>query len=363
MARKVIAAMSGGVDSSAAALLLHQHGWDVMGVTMKFYDNEDLGIRREKTCCSLSDVEDARAVCARLGIAYYVFRYEEDFRRDVMDAFVREYEQGRTPNPCIVCNQKLKFGKLLERARLLGFSFVATGHYARIRQREDGRFLLYKAADAQKDQTYMLYSLNQDQLSHSVFPLGDYTKEQTRNLAEQYGLVTARKRDSQDICFVQNGSYADFIERYTGKTFPEGEFVDESGKVLGIHKGLIRYTIGQRKGLGLALPAPLYVKELDTVHNRVVLCPEEHLYSAKVYVKNVNLIPYDVLSHEVRCEAKIRYSQRTEKAKAQMLDDGRLLLTFDAPQRAVTPGQSAVLYQGDLVLGGGIIEKAETPGL
>ena len=354
MSKRAVIAMSGGVDSSVAALLLKRQGFDCIGITMKLYDNEDIGILREKTCCSLSDVEDARGVAALLGMPFYVFNFGEEFQQEVMDRFVKEYEAGRTPNPCIECNRYMKFDRLLEKARMLGFDYVATGHYARIEEK-DGRFLLKKARDLTKDQTYMLYSLSQYQLSHALFPLGTYEKEETRALAEENGMVNARKRDSQDICFVQTGSYADFVERYTGKTWPEGDFVDTSGKVLGRHKGVIRYTVGQRKGLGLALPEPMYVKKLDLENNRVILCRNDELFTDTVTVKKINLIPWDSLPGKIRCQAKIRYSQTASPAWAEQTGEDTLVLHFDQPQRAVTSGQAAVLYDDDLVIGGGTI--------
>ena len=253
-----------------------------------------------------------------------------------------------------MCNRYLKFSALTKRAAQLGFDAVATGHYARICS-ENGRYLLKKARDESKDQTYMLYSLTQEQLQHARFPLGDFTKEQVRDLAEENGLINARKRDSQDICFVQNGSYADFIEQYTGKTFAPGEFVDESGKVLGVHKGIIRYTIGQRKGLGLALNEPMYVKALDLDQNRVILSRNEALFSDTLRIRNLNLIPFDTLPGTVRCQAKVRYAQKAQSASASQTGPDEITLHFDAPQRAVTPGQAAVLYDSDLVIGGGEI--------
>ena len=354
MPEKVVIAMSGGVDSSVAALLLKQQGYECMGMTMKLFDNEEIGVSREKTCCSLEDVEDARAIARHLEIPFYVTNLRESFEAEVIRRFVTAYEAGRTPNPCIECNRHLKFDALFERARVLGYEKIATGHYARI-ERSGGRFLLKKAKDESKDQTYMLYKLSQEQLARAIFPLGDYLKEETRKIAELNGLVNARKRDSQDICFVPDGSYADFIEKYTGKIYPPGEFVDLNGKVLGTHRGVIRYTIGQRKGLGLALPEPMYVKELDLENNRVILCRDEELYTDTVTVEDINLIPYDRMPGPVRCQAKVRYSPKAADAVAEQVGKDRLVLHFDSPQRAVTPGQAAVLYDGDLVLGGGTI--------
>lgn len=353
----VIVGMSGGVDSSVAALLLKEQGYSVMGVTMKLYYNEDIGVAREKTCCSLSDIEDARDVAATLGIPYYVFNFSDDFEQHVIADFVDQYEEGRTPNPCVECNRYLKFDRLLARGIELGYDHVATGHYARIEQDpETGRYLLKKALDASKDQTYMLYELTQGQLGRALFPLGGLTKPQVRKIAEDHGLINSRKRDSQDICFVQNGSYADFIERYTGKKWPEGNFVTEDGKVLGTHKGVIRYTIGQRKGLGLALPEPMYVKRIDLVRNQVVLGRDSDLYSSVMTVEHLNLIPVDRLERPIRAMIKARYSAKAQPGTVEQTGDDQLTVTFDQPQRALTSGQSAVIYDGDTVIGGGKIK-------
>lgn len=275
MCKKAIIAMSGGVDSSVAALLMKEKGYTCMGATMKLYQNEDIGLRREHTCCSLDDVEDARSVAYALDMPYYVFNFADRFKTDVIDKFVHSYETGVTPNPCIDCNRYLKFDKLFQRMVELNYDYVVTGHYAQIDFDENtGRYLLKKAVDHNKDQSYVLWSLTQEQLKHVQFPLGGMEKCEVRALAEAHNFINARKHDSQDICFVQNGSYADFIEQYTGKTYPPGDFVDTDGNVLGQHRGVIRYTIGQRKGLGLALPAPLYVKSVDIEKNTVTLSPE-----------------------------------------------------------------------------------------
>lgn len=354
--RRALAAMSGGVDSSVAALLLKEQGYDVIGATMKLYANEAIGIAQEKTCCSLSDIEDARQVASSIGIPYYVMNFEEEFERQVMQRFAEEYEHARTPNPCIVCNQYLKFGSLMKRAQALGCDYVATGHYARVeRDEKSGRYLLKKAADAAKDQTYMLYRLSQEELSHALFPLGSLTKEEVRSLAQAHGLVNSRKRDSQDICFVQNGSYADFLERYRGRKWPEGDFVTQDHRVLGRHKGLIRYTIGQRKGLGLSLPEPMYVVRLDPERNEVVLGREEDLYSSTAVVDHINLMAVPSLDEPMAVTVKTRYSQKEASATARQTGPDEITIDFEAPQRAVTPGQSAVLYRGDTVVGGGLI--------
>ena len=329
----VIVGMSGGVDSSVAALLLKEEGYSVMGVTMKLYYNEDIGVVREKTCCSLSDIEDAREVAGTLDIPYYVFNFSDDFEQHVIADFVEEYEQGRTPNPCVECNRYLKFDRLLKRGIELGFDHVATGHYARVQQDPDtGRYLLKKALDTSKDQTYMLYELTQGQLRRALFPLGQLTKPQVRRIAEKGGLITSHKRDSQDICFVQNGSYADFIERYTGRKWPEGNFVTEDGKVLGTHKGVIRYTRGQRKGLGLALPEPMYVKRIDLARNEVVLGRDSDLYSSVMTVDHLNLISADRLERPIHAMIKARYSAIAQPGLVEQTDDDQLKVTFDQPQ-------------------------------
>ena len=354
----VIVGMSGGVDSSVAALLLKEEGYSVMGVTMKLYYNEDIGVAREKTCCSLSDIEDAREVARTLDIPYYVFNFSDDFEQHVIADFVEESEQGRTPNPCVECNRYLKFDRLLKRGIELGFDHVATGHYARVQQDPDtGRYLLKKALDTSKDQTYMLYELTQGQLRRALFPLGQLTKPQVRRIAEKGGLITSHKRDSQDICFVQNGSYADFIERYTGRKWPEGNFVTEDGKVLGTHKGVIRYTRGQRKGLGLALPEPMYVKRIDLARNEVVLGRDSDLYSSVMTVDHLNLISADRLERPIHAMIKARYSAIAQPGLVEQTDDDQLKVTFDQPQRALTRGQSAVIYDGDTVVGGGKIKS------
>ena len=275
--RKALIAMSGGVDSSVAAYLAIESGLDCIGVTMKLFNNEDAGISREKSCCSLEDTEYARGVAYRLGMPYYVFNFTADFKEQVMRRFVEAYERGATPNPCIDCNRYLKFDRLYRRAKELGCEYVVTGHYAQIEE-ENGRFLLKKAVDPTKDQSYVLYSMTQDELRHTLFPLGGMTKTHTRELARKLGFYNADKPDSQDICFVPDGDYASFIRSFTGRDYPRGEFVDKSGNVLGEHKGLIGYTVGQRKGLGIALGEPRYVTALMPKENRVVLGSNEELF-------------------------------------------------------------------------------------
>ena len=277
---KVLIAMSGGVDSSVAAFLMKDQGCECIGATMKLFQNEDIGVKATKTCCSLEDVEDARSVAFRLGIPYYVFNFSDDFKGQVIDRFISAYERGATPNPCIDCNRYLKFERLYERARVFGCDAIVTGHYARIEQ-ENGRWLLKKALDESKDQSYVLYSLTQEQLAHTRLPLGAIHKSETRRIAEEQGFYNADKPDSQDICFVPDGDYARFIARYTGHDCPAGDFVDEGGHVLGQHRGIVHYTVGQRKGLGIAADAPLYVKRIDTAENRVVLSGNDAVRTAR----------------------------------------------------------------------------------
>ena len=353
---KAIIAMSGGVDSSVAALLVRQAGYDAMGVTLRLYDNEDAGIPREKTCCSLDDVNDARSVCARLGIPFYVFNFTDSFRKEVMDRFVEAYENGRTPNPCIDCNRYIKFDKLMRRAEEIGYDKVATGHYARVTQDENtGRWLLKKGLDASKDQSYVLYALTQQQLSRLLLPLGELSKAETRKIAEENGFVNAKKRDSQDICFVPDGDYASFIGRYAGKEFPPGSFVGKAGEIYGQHKGIIHYTVGQRKGLGLSFPQPMYVCGVDPAANQVLLGKHEELFSAELTAGDINLISQKEISSPMRVKAKIRYRQAEQLATVLQTGEDELKITFDQPQRAITKGQAVVLYDGDTVVGGGTI--------
>ncbi|MDD6762382.1 MAG: tRNA 2-thiouridine(34) synthase MnmA [Clostridiales bacterium] len=354
MNNRAIIAMSGGVDSSVAAYLMQQRGYDIIGATLRLFTNEDAGIR-EKSCCSLSDVEDARAVAHRLGIEHYVFNFSDDFRTEVMDRFVNAYENGRTPNPCIDCNRYIKFKRLLQRAKELEYDYVVTGHYARI-ARENGRYILKKGLDETKDQTYVLYSMTQEQLKHTLLPLGELRKTEVREIAAEQGFINAKKHDSQDICFVPDGRYADFIEQYTGREYPGGNFVDMEGNVLGTHKGVIRYTRGQRKGLGLALPKPMYVCRTDLDKNLVVLGDNDDLFSSSLDASDINLMAVERIEQPIRVQAKIRYSQSAADAVVWQTGDDRLHVEFDKPQRAITRGQAVVLYDGETVVGGGVIE-------
>lgn len=354
--KKAIIAMSGGVDSSVAALLMKKAGYDCIGATMKLYTNEDANISRENGCCSLSDVEDAKSVAHKLDMPFYVFNFTDKFHECVIDNFIKAYENGQTPNPCIDCNKYLKFDKMLVRMKEINFDYVVTGHYARIEYDENsGRYLLKKAVDDTKDQSYVLYMLNQEQLAHIKFPLGGYTKAKIREIAEENGFANARKHDSQDICFVPDGDYAGFIERYSGKTFENGDFTDKNGNVLGTHKGIINYTIGQRKGLGIAYKKPLYVCDIQPLTNKVILGDNEDLFTDELTADNVNIIAKPDLYEHVRVCAKVRYRHKEQPATAWQTEDGLLHVKFDEPQRAITKGQSVVLYDGDTVVGGGVI--------
>lgn len=356
MAKKALVAMSGGVDSSVAAYLTKQMGYESTGITLKLFDNEDIGEKKEKACCSLDDIDDARNVCLKIGIPYYVYNFKDSFKENVIDRFIRAYENGTTPNPCIDCNRYIKFEKLLRRAEELDFDKVVTGHYSIIEyDKEADRYLLKKSVDISKDQSYVLYSLTQKQLSKTLLPLGELTKAYVREIAESLNLINSRKHDSQDICFVPDGDYAKFIEQYTGKTYPSGDFVDENGTVLGEHKGIIRYTVGQRKGLGLALPCPMYVKEKNLAENKVILCENHRLFSKELYADDINLISCDSIDKPMRVKARVRYNQPEQPATVEQTDGNTLHIVFDEPQRAISKGQAVVLYDDDYVVGGGTI--------
>ncbi len=346
--------MSGGVDSSVAAKLMTEQGYTCIGCTMKLYRNEDAGVSRSRTCCSLDDIEDARAVSFRLGMPYYVFNFTEAFREKIIGSFIRCYEAGITPNPCIDCNRYMKFEKLFDKADLLECDYVVTGHYARIVY--DGtRYLLKKALDASKDQSYVLYSMTQEQLARTQFPLGGLQKQEVRRIASENGFLNAEKPDSQDICFVPNGDYARVIELHTGRKAEPGIFLDEDGNVLGTHKGIIHYTIGQRKGLGIASESPLYVTKIDAANNTVTLSHGNGLYTQELDARDINLIAVSEIDHPLRVKAKIRYRQKEQPATVVRTGEDTLHIRFDEPQRAVTKGQAVVLYEGELVIGGGTI--------
>lgn len=351
--KRVLVAMSGGVDSSAAAALLVRQGYDCDGAMLKLYRGED------GRCCSADDAEDARQAAARLGMRFYVFNETEKFQRCVMDRFVSEYVAGRTPNPCIDCNRELKFGALLNRALALGYDYIATGHYARVDVDPDtGCYRLLRGRERRKDQSYVLYQLTQHQLRHLLLPVGDYDKPAIREQARQAGLENADKGDSQDICFVPDGDYVTFLQRQ-GLTLTPGDFLDEAGRVLGRHRGLPCYTIGQGKGLGVAVGRHVYVLEKDRDRNAIVLGDDAALYASSLLASHVNWISGQIPAVPVRCAAKTRYSQVETPCTAYPLPDGGLRVVFDLPQRAITAGQAVVLYDGDEVLGGGTIEKSE----
>ena len=353
METKVAVAMSGGVDSSAAAWLLREQGWALAGVTMD--------LTGEGACAPA--VRDARAVAEQLGIPHHTLALCQAFREAVIDPFVREYEAGRTPNPCVVCNRRLKFGALLERCRELGLDAVATGHYVRLDYDPgSGRYLLKKASHLDKDQSYVLYSLTQDQLAHSRFPLGALSKEEVRALALEAGLPCAHREESQDICFIPDGDYPAFLRRYTGRDYPGGPFLDEAGNLLGRHQGLVNYTVGQRRGLGVSSNhGRLYVKELRPEDNAVVLCENQSLFSSVLTARAPNFLPFDRLDAPLRLRAKIRYRMTEQPCTVEQTGPDTLLVRFDAPQRAITPGQAVVFYDGDVVVGGATIWKGASP--
>ncbi len=350
--KKVTVAMSGGIDSAVAALLMMQKGYAVSGATMKLCEKKDA----DGNDLSEQDIADAKAVCNKLGIAHRVYAFTKEFHETVIRDFIDTYLAAGTPNPCVVCNRLLKFGLLLDKELENRTDYLATGHYARIERREDGRLLLKKAADDQKDQSYMLWSLTQHQLSHTLFPLGELSKPEIRQMGVDNGFVIAHKSDSQDICFVPDGDYASFIERELGHTYPGGDYVDDDGNVLGKHKGIIHYTIGQRKGLGISMGRHIFVTRKDAVTNKVTLADEDKLFTDKVIIHGINLIPFDSFEGKLRCSAKIRYRHSASPCVTEITGENEITLTFDEPQRAPAKGQSAVLYDGDYVIGGGIIQ-------
>ncbi len=350
MLKKVMIGMSGGVDSTVAAHLLKQNGYDVAGMNCRFFCED------ESAAETGDDISNARAVCKELDIPLFISDLREEFKACVIKDFLQSYENGATPNPCVCCNKHMKFDLMLQKAQALGYDNIATGHYAIIEKDPNGRFLLKKGADEAKDQSYVLYVLNQYQLSHSVFPLGTLHKTEIREIAQTLGFINANRKDSQDICFVPDGDYAAFIEKSTGKTYPFGNFVDTKGNVLGEHKGIIRYTVGQRKGLGIALGAPMYVCKKDVETNRVILSDNESLFTKTLEAENINLIPFDTISSSIRVKAKVRYKHKEQWATVHQTDSDTLFVEFDEPVRAIAKGQSLVLYDGDYVIGGGIIK-------
>ncbi|NEU03853.1 tRNA 2-thiouridine(34) synthase MnmA [Clostridium senegalense] len=355
MKKKVVIGMSGGVDSSVAAYLLKEQGYDVIGIMMKLSPDDPDYAENEGGCCSLSAVLDARRVADKLDIPFYVMNFKQPFKNYVIDNFVDEYFNGRTPNPCIMCNKHIKFEELLRKAISIGADYVATGHYASI-EKKDGRYLLRKSEDDRKDQTYALYNLTQEQLKHTLMPCGQYAKTEIREIAEKIGLEVFRKKDSQEICFIPDNNHGNYIEKKSGRKVKPGKFVDKSGKVLGDHKGIVYYTIGQRKGLGIALGKPVFVIDIIPEKNQVVLGDEQDIFKNTLIAKDVNLIPFDKVEGEIDVTAKVRYSAKPAKAKLSQVGDNRVKLVFEENQRAITKGQSVVFYDGNYVVGGGVIE-------
>ena len=360
--KRVVVAMSGGVDSSVAAGLLVEQGYDVIGITIKTHRYEDVGgnVGNESSCCSLDGINDARAVAAKLGFPHYVLDFSERFSEEVIDNFVDEYLRGRTPNPCVICNRAIKWEELIKKANALGADYIATGHYANVRFDDTTkRYVLSRGRDVSKDQSYALWRLTQDSLRRTLFPLAEYTKLETRALGEKYGLATATKGESYEICFIPDNNYGRFLkelrpgleEHVTG-----GEIVMD-GDIVGHHRGFPFYTIGQRKGLGIAMPQPVYVTGIDYENNRIEVGTEDRLYQTGLVATNVNMIKYDDCREPRRVDARIRYKDRGGAATVQTLDDGRMRVIFDDKRRAITAGQSVVLYEGDDVVGGGVIDE------
>lgn len=354
--KTVVVGMSGGVDSSVAAYLLKEQGYNVIGVTMQIWqDEENEQVEENGGCCGLSAVDDARRVAKALDIPYYVMNFKEEFSKHVIDYFVDEYVKGRTPNPCIACNRYVKWESLLQRSLNIGADYIATGHYARVVQLENGRYALKKSATLRKDQTYALYNLTQDQLKRTLMPVGAYTKEEIRQMAEKINLRVANKPDSQEICFIPDDDYGRFIEEYSGKKFPKGNFISTDGKVIGQHQGILHYTVGQRKGLGLSLGKPSFVIAIKPETNEVVIGDNEEVFAVKVIANKLNFMSVEGFEGERVLEAKIRYSHLPASCTIKMIDQDSLECTFKEPQRAITPGQALVLYDGDIVFGGGTI--------
>lgn len=348
--------MSGGVDSSVTAYLLKEAGYDVIGVTMQIWQDEEEQVLEENGgCCGLSAVEDARRVANSLGIPYYVMNFKKEFKEQVMDYFLDEYLRGRTPNPCIACNRYVKWEALLHRSLEIGADYIATGHYAQVVQLPNGRYCIKKSVTARKDQTYALYNLTQEQLAHTLMPVGAYEKDQIREIAKDINLLVANKPDSQDICFIPDNDYAAFIRENTSKTVPEGNFVDLQGNVLGTHKGITHYTVGQRKGLNLSMGKPVFVVEIRPETNEVVIGDNSDVFQPKLYANKLNFMTIPDLEGDMRVEVKIRYSHKGATATIRKVAEDVVECVFDEPQRAITPGQAAVFYDGDYVVGGGSI--------
>ena len=353
---KVVVGMSGGVDSSVAAWLLKEQGYDVIGVTMQIWQDEDNEVQEENGgCCGLSAVDDARRVASSIGIPYYVMNFKQEFQKNVIDYFTKEYLNGRTPNPCIACNRYVKWEALLQRSLSIGADYIATGHYARIDRLPNGRYAIRRSATLAKDQTYALYNLTQEQLAHTLMPVGNYSKDKIREMAEEIGLQVANKPDSQDICFVPGGDYATFIEENADAPIRQGNFVTQDGKILGKHKGIIHYTVGQRKGLGLALGYPAFVLEIRPETDEVVIGTYEESLTHTLRANELNFMSVEDITEPIRVFAKIRYNHKGAWCTVEKTGEDEITCTFDEPIRAVTPGQAVVLYDGEYVLGGGTI--------
>ncbi|MBU3091926.1 tRNA 2-thiouridine(34) synthase MnmA [Clostridium sp. CM028] len=356
MKKKVVIGMSGGVDSSVAAYLLKEQGYEVIGIMMKLSpDNQDYE-ENEGGCCSISAANDARRVADVLDIPFYVMNFKDVFKTNVIDNFIDEYMEGRTPNPCIVCNKMIKFEEFLRKAKALGADYIATGHYAKI-EKQDDRYILRKSEDDRKDQTYALYTLTQEQLSHTLMPCGDYAKPEIRNIAERIGLEVFKKRDSQEICFIPDNDHGAYIKKYSGREIKPGNFVNKQGEIMGRHKGIVYYTIGQRKGLGIAVGKPVFVTDINPLTNQVIIGDEEDIFKTELIAKDLNFILFDKLTSNLRVSAKIRYSAKPQLANLIPLENNRVKVVFDEKQRAITKGQSVVFYSENLVVGGGIIEE------